>query len=74
MWTDPKPNDILSVELRKGTVEIKLTAINPRPVLDVLVLSKDPNFSEAALRKIVASLSHSLAHLCRHWKSIHGSY
>ncbi|HWB86422.1 MAG TPA: FG-GAP-like repeat-containing protein [Bryobacteraceae bacterium] len=35
--------------LRKGTAEIHLTSINPRPTMDVLVLSKSANFEEKEL-------------------------
>jgi hypothetical protein len=39
-------------DLKKGTVEIRLTAINPRPTLNVIVLSRNPDFSEADLRPL----------------------
>jgi len=39
-------------QLKKGTVEIRLTAISPRPTLDVLVLSKNPNFEEKDLKPL----------------------
>ena len=39
-------------QLKKGTVEIRLTAIAPRPTLNVMVLSKNPNFEEKELRPL----------------------
>ena len=39
-------------QLKKGTVEIRLTAISPRPTLNVLVLSKNPNFEEKELQPL----------------------
>jgi len=39
-------------QLKKGTAEIRLTAISPRPTLDVLVLSKNPNFEEKDLKPL----------------------
>ena len=39
-------------QLKKGTAEIRLTAISPRPTLDVLVLSKNPNFEEQDLKPL----------------------
>jgi hypothetical protein len=41
-----------SFPLRQGTVEIRLTAISPRPMLNVLVLSKNPGFPESDLRAL----------------------
>ena len=39
-------------QLKKGTAEIRLTAISPRPTLDVLVLSKNANFEEKDLKPL----------------------
>jgi hypothetical protein len=39
-------------QLKKGTAEIRLTAISPRPTLDVLVLSKNANFAEQDLKPL----------------------
>jgi hypothetical protein len=44
------PSDTFN--LKKGTVEIRLTSINPRPTLNALVLSNNPNFSESDLRPL----------------------
>jgi hypothetical protein len=41
-----------SFDLKTGPVEIKLTAINPRPTLNTIVFSKNANFSEADLRAL----------------------
>ena len=38
--------------LKPGLVEIRLTSINPRPTLNVMVLSRNPDFSEADLRPL----------------------
>ncbi|MGH9720695.1 MAG: hypothetical protein ACRD8O_10820 [Bryobacteraceae bacterium] len=38
-----------SFELKRGAVEIRLTAIKPRPSLNVIVLSKNANFAEKDL-------------------------
>ena len=41
-----------SFPLRQGTVEIRLTAIAPRPTFNVLVLSRNPDFPENDLRAL----------------------
>jgi len=37
-------------ELKKGLTDIKITRINPSPVVDVLVLSTNPNLTEAEIK------------------------
>jgi hypothetical protein len=39
-------------ELKRGTIEVRLTAIEPRPTMDVIVLSKNTAFGEKELRPL----------------------
>ncbi|MDQ6699596.1 MAG: hypothetical protein M3Z36_05365 [Acidobacteriota bacterium] len=39
-------------ELTKGTAQIRLTSIKPRPMFNVLALSKNPNFQEKDLESL----------------------
>jgi hypothetical protein len=48
--------------LTPGTIEIRLTAIQPRPSLNVLVLTKNPNFKEDDLKALELPAEVKLLH------------
>ena len=48
--------------LKPGTVEIKLTSIQPRPVFNVLVLTKNANFTEDDLKPLELPTEVKLLH------------